>query len=288
MAKRGRKNKTSGPQPGTHQLTDVTAEIVRDLDTDAGWMLLLDGVPNSYLDLDDPTHLEFEYQQWMGRAVDLHEPEADVVSFVHIGGGACAFPRYVAATRSGARQLVAEYNPELIALIREVFGVRTGPGLRIRAGDGRDVLAGQHSASADVVVRDAFVGPVVPPHLTTTEFVTDVARVLRPTGLYLANVTDGPPLALARAEVATARKTFEHVALVSETPVLKGRRYGNLVLLASPAPLPTSDLARLLARSVAPTRVLEGPDLEKFTAGAVVTTDDAPLVPPAPPPHLIR
>ncbi|WP_218617405.1 spermidine synthase [Cryptosporangium aurantiacum] len=264
-------------------------EIVQDLDADDGWMLLLDGVPNSYLNLADPTHLEFEYQQWMARTVDLHRPdEEQPLYLVHIGGGACAFPRYVAASRPGSRQLVAEYNAELIALIRTVFGIRTGPGLRIRAGDGRDVLAGQHSASADVVVRDAFVGPVVPPHLTTTEFITDVTRVLRPGGLYLANVTDGPPLSLARAEVATARATFPHVALVSESPVLKGRRYGNLMLAASSAPLPTTDLARLLARSVAPTRVLEGADLERFAAGAVVTTDDAPLVPPAPPPHLIR
>lgn len=251
-------------------------------------MLLLDGVPNSYLDLDDPAHLEFEYQQWMACAVDLHRPGVSPISFVHVGGGACAFPRYVAATRPGARQLVAEYNPELIALVRTTFGIKTGPGLRIRAGDGRDVVAGQHSASADVVIRDAFIGPIVPPHLTTVEFVADVARVLRPDGLYLANVTDGPPLRLARAEVATARATFPHVALVSETPVLKGRRYGNLVLIASPAPLPPGELARLLARSVAPTRVLEGAELVRFAAGTPVTTDDAPLVPPPPPPHLIK
>ncbi|TQS43868.1 spermidine synthase [Cryptosporangium phraense] len=275
------------PQPGTHHLTDVTAEIVQDLDADDGWMLLLDGVPNSYLNLNDPTHLEFEYQQWMARAVDLHKPGTEI-SLVHVGGGACAFPRYVAATRDGARQLVAEYNPELIALIREVFGIRTGPGLRIRAGDGRDVVAGQHSASADVLVRDAFVGPIVPPHLTTVEFLSDVARVLRPDGLYLANVTDGPPLGLARAEVATARATFAHVALVSETPVLKGRRYGNLTLIASPAPLPILDLTRLLARSVAPTRVLHGDELTKFVGGAAVTTDDNPLMPPPPPKHLIK
>ena len=266
-------------------LSQVTAEIVQDLDVADGWMLLLDGVPNSYLDLADPTRLEFEYQQWMARAVDLHT-SAGPLAVVHVGGGACAFPRYIAATRPDARQLVAEYDPELIALVREVFGVRTGPGMRIRAGDGRDVLAGQRTDSANLVVRDAFVGPIVPPHLTTTEFLIDVARVLRPDGLYLANVTDGPPLTLAKAEVATARASFPHVALVSEAPVLKGRRYGNLSLLASPAPLPTEDLTRLLARSVAPTRVLAGDELDRFTAGAAVTTDSEPLTPPQRPSHL--
>lgn len=266
-------------------LSQVTAEIVQDLDVADGWMLLLDGVPNSYLDLADPTRLEFEYQQWMARAVDLHT-SAGPLAVVHVGGGACAFPRYIAATRPDARQLVAEYDPELIALVRDVFGVRTGPGLRIRAGDGRDVLARQRTGSADLVVRDAFVGPIVPPHLTTTEFIIDVARVLRPDGLYLANVTDGPPLTLAKAEVATARASFPHVALVSEAPVLKGRRYGNLSLLASPAPLPTEDLARLLARSPAPTRVLAGDELDRFTAGAAVTTDAEPLAAPHRPSHL--
>src|SRR6201995_1029903 len=81
-ARRGRPD----PQPGTHVLSEVTAEIVRDLDVLDGWMLLLDGVPNSYLDLADPTRLEFEYQQWMARAVDLHEGSSGPLSVVHVGG----------------------------------------------------------------------------------------------------------------------------------------------------------------------------------------------------------
>lgn len=273
------------PRPGTHVLPTATAEILRDADVADGWMLLLDGVPTSYLDLADPTHLEFEYVRWIGHVLDLAAGPGVPLRVVHLGGGACTLPVYVAATRPGSRQLVAEYDAELVALVREQFGIRTGPGLKIRAGDARDVLARCADDSADVVVRDAFAGPATPAHLTSVEFVADVARVLRADGVYCANVTDGPAMRLARAEIATARAVFGHVALVAETPVLRGRRYGNLVVLGSATPLPTLDLARVLARSVAPTRVLDAADAQRFASGTPPITDaslDTPTPPPPP------
>jgi spermidine synthase len=263
----------------TRELDTTTAEIMRDVDVADGWMLLLNGVPSSYLDLADPTRLEFEYMRWIGYAVDLHHVDLhhpdgdDPLRVVHLGGGACALAKYVAATRPGARQIVVEYDAGLVTLVREVFGIRTGPGLKIRTGDARDVLAAAKDATADVIIRDAFAGPSTPAHLTTVEFVTDVVRVLRADGLYLANLTDGPPLRVVRSELATAQACFAHVALVAESPVLKGRRYGNLIVVASAEALPVDDLARLLARNPSPTRVLAGDELTRFVAGAGVLTD---------------
>ncbi|NED61126.1 spermidine synthase, partial [Streptomyces sp. SID10244] len=78
------------------------------------------------------------------------------------------------------------------------------PRLRIRVGDGREVLAGLTEQTRDVIIRDAFAAARTPRHLTTLEFTEQVRRVLAPDGLYLANCGDSRGLTLARAEVATA------------------------------------------------------------------------------------
>ncbi|MFD1051433.1 spermine synthase, partial [Kibdelosporangium lantanae] len=60
-----------GPSgPGRRQVRFGTAELMRDLDRPNGWLLSVDGVAQSYVDLDDPTYLDFEYVRRMGDIVD--------------------------------------------------------------------------------------------------------------------------------------------------------------------------------------------------------------------------
>ena len=80
-----------------------------------------------------------------------------------------------------------------------------------------------------------FAGARTPAHLTSVEFAADAHRVLRPGGVYVANVADGPPLRFARGQVATLRAVFRHVCLLAEPGTLRGRRFGNLVAVASDA-----------------------------------------------------
>jgi spermidine synthase len=141
-----------------------------------------------------------------------------------------------------------------------------------------------HPASADVVVSDVFTGARTPAHLTTVEFVRETRRVLRPGGVLAANVADGPPLAFARAQAATLRGAFPHVCLIAEPGTLRGRRFGNLVAVASDEPLPVAALTRRCASDPMPARVVDGADLERF-AGRVPPVRDAEAVPsPEPPP----
>ncbi|EYR64199.1 spermidine synthase [Actinotalea ferrariae CF5-4] len=265
-----------GPVP----TSSGTVELVRDPSDPDAVTLLVNGVPSSHLDLSDPTWLEFEYMQHMAAVVDLLPPGP--LDAVHLGAAACALPRRVEAVRPGSRQLAVDVDEELLRHVRTWFALPRSPRLRLRAGDGRTVLAGLPDASADVVVRDAFAGDATPAHLTTAEFVAQVHRVLRPGGVYLANCADRPPLALARAEVATTATALD-VALVAEPGQLKGRRYGNLVVvgtreggpdLAGPA------LARALRRLPVPATVLTGDALRSFVAGAAPRRDAPGPVPP--------
>lgn len=256
------------PAAGVHPISTGTAEIVADRDDPDGWMLLVNGVPSSYFDAADPGHVAFEYLETMSTLLDGAQPLPDRIDAVHLGGAACTLPRLIAAARPRSRQVVFEIDAALVELARAEFGLAGVPGLKLRTADGADGLAGTGSGSVDLVVRDAFAGDTTPEHLTTAAFVADVARVLRPDGIYLANVADRPPLILARREVATAAAAFAHVALVSEAAAFRGRRYANLVLAASARPLPVEIWTRELRGGVVPMRLLTGRELPMFTAGA--------------------
>jgi hypothetical protein len=206
------------------------ARVIEDPERPGGRTLQLERLSHSYVDLEDPTYLGFEYTGWMAGAIDgLPDGPLDAV---FIGGGGFTLPRWLAATRPGSRSRVLEVDGDLVTLVREELGLRTGPALEVRVGDARVTLREEPTDSADLVVGDAFGGLAVPWHLTTTEFVQDIRRVLRPHGLYALNVIDYPPLGLVRAEAATLLETFENVALVAHAGG------GNHVFLASDAELP--------------------------------------------------
>lgn len=257
-----------------------TVEVVRTPDDPDGVTLLVNGVPSSHLDLADPTRLEFEYMQQMAAVLDRLPTPGGPLTAVHLGAGGCALARYVHATRPGSRQVAVELDAALPSLVRDWFDLPRAPALRIRAGDARAELAGMATSSTDVVVRDVFAGDRTPEHVTTLEFTTEVARVLRDGGLYLANCADRPPLALVRAEAATLAAVLPHVAVVAEPGQLRGRRYGNLVLAATrdPALLGSASLERALRSLPTPSRVLVGEELARFVGSARPLVDSAPLL----------
>ena len=258
-----------------------TAELVPDPDRAGGFTLLLDGAPQSHVDLSDPRHLEFEYIRRMAAAIDLLTPAGSPLSVLHLGGGALTLPRYVAATRPGSAQRVVEIDAELVEWVRRELPWDPRARLRVRVADAREAVTGTRDGSYDLVVADVFAGSRTPAHLTTVEFVTEVARVLRPGGWLLANVADGPPLRYARAQVATVRAVLPGACLVADAAVLRGRRFGNLVLLAGRTPPPVAELTRRAAGDWFPGRVEH--DLERFAGGARPVTDAAAVASPPPP-----
>jgi spermidine synthase len=276
------------PDNAVHQEVGAgLAELVPDLSRTASWFLFLDGVPQSQVDLDDPGYLEFEYVRRIGHVVDLAFPATRPLSVLHLGGGALTLPRYVAHTRPGSRQRVAETDSALTELVRRHLPLkadRAGHRIRVRAQDARQVLESARPGSYDLVISDVFAGARTPFHLTTAECALAAARALRPGGVYVVNVADGPPLEHARGSVATARSVYAQTCVIAEPGVLRGRRMGNLVLAASERPLPCGQLRRRAAGDPFPARVLDGEELARFASGASVVTDASGPVTAAPQP----
>jgi spermidine synthase len=265
--------------------TDGRVELLADLDRPGSWMLLVDGVSQSHVDLDDPRHLDLEYMQRLGHLIDLAAPAGTPLRVLHLGAGALTLARYVAATRPGSRQLAVEADAEVARLVRRRLPVsRAQPAagrIGVRLGDARAVLERQPAGSFDVVVADVFAGDRTPAHLTSVEFTRAAARVLASSGVYAVNVGDGPPLAHVRGRAAAVRAVFPHVCVMAEPAVLRGRRFGNLVVVGSRRELPLAGLTRRLAADAFPARLLAGGELDRFIAGAVPIVDA--LAEPSPP-----
>lgn len=262
--------------PASVRLSDGTlAHLVRS-EYAGGWELQVDGTPQSHVDLDDPTHLHFEYVARMGAVIDLLRMPRQPLTAVHLGAGALTLPRYVDATRPGSRQQVIELEPALVELVRTELPLPKGASIRIRIGDAREGLGRLPAAlvgNVDLLISDVYAGSQTPAHMTTVEFYSAAGQLLAPEGVLLVNVADGAGLRFARRQVATVRAVFEHVIVLAEVQVLKGRRFGNLVIAASRSPLPSEWLPRLMAAGPHPAKVAQGAELEEFALGARVATD---------------
>ncbi len=298
------------PPAGTTVATDTgSARIEYDRDDPRLVTLYVNDVPSSAFDLDDPHVLPFEYLDQMATVLRACPPGP--IRAAHLGAGACALARHLDAARPGSRQVAVDIDRRLTELVREWFDLPRAPRLRLRVQDARDAVRSPPVGGWDVVVRDAFEGTRGPAHLTTVEFAAEVLAGLRPGGLYLANCADRPPLELARREMASlaaalvgrapgrpheragrpagapesADPAWTRLALIAETGVLRGRRYGNLVLVAvAPAgaaradPEPALDpahpaLARALRCLPVPARLITGPELAAFVGSSAPLRD---------------
>jgi SAM-dependent methyltransferase len=276
---------TSADDPASTPLS-TPAELIADADRAGGWMVLIGDIRQSYVDLDDPTYLDFEYMQTI--AVLIAALPEGPLAITHVGGGACTLARYLAAVRPGSSQIVLEPDAAMTALIRARLPLPRGSRIRIRATDGRTGMAALRDASADVVILDAFADGHVPESLTTVEFMTDVARVLRPAGLFVANIADGPPVQYTRRVSATLLAAMPHALVAAPPGVLGARRFGNVVLAASPSPLPMAEIRRASAGGPFPMTVFSGRTLVGFLGGARPLTDAEPMTSPEPPPQVWR
>jgi spermidine synthase len=260
------------------------AELVLDPDRPQAWTLLLNGTSQSHVDLDDPTHLEFEYLRRLGHVADTLEPPAPApLRVLHLGGGAWTLARYVAATRPASWQRVVELDAALVDLV----GARLpadGLGIEVEVDDARRGVERVPAGSVDLLVLDVFAGARIPAHLTSVEFVRAAARVLGPGGVYAANVADAVPLAFARAQVAAVAAVFPEVAVLAAPAVLHGPRFGNLVLLGTHGELPLAALGRRLAGDPFPARLLSDADARRFAGATAVPTDATAAPSPVPPP----
>lgn len=247
------------------------AVVEVDADRPSGRLLVLDRANNSYVDLDDPTHLEFRYLRVMVAAIDVETPEGplDVVS---IGGGGFTLPGYLSSTRPGSEQVVLEIDESLVDIGREQLGL--GPEVTVVVDDARRSIETVPVGSANLVVGDAFSGLTVPWHLTTVEFLEEVSLRLTPEGIYAVNLIDHTSLGFARAQAASMVEVFDHVAVLAPAEYLTGASGGNFVLIGSDAPIDVRGVEARIRESGGIEIGVTGDDLAGFIAEARPLVDD--------------
>lgn len=273
MTPRHRRTTAESPCAGVHFITDERGGVT----------VLLDGHPQSYVDPADPSNLAFEYVAQMALALDALAPPGPL-AVTHVGGAGLTLPRYVAHSRPRSPQIVLEPDAATTESVRRELPLPRGHRIRVRAEDGAAGVAALADASADAVLLDAFADGRVPAALGAVEFLAQTARVLRPGGLLIANVADEPARRyLGRFAAGCAAAGLGHLAFIATHDVLKGRRFGNTVIVAGAAAYDVHALRRAAARCPFPTGVRAESDLTRWTAGSAPFTAESAQPSPQPP-----
>jgi hypothetical protein len=216
----------------------------------------------SYVDLADPTHLEFDYLRWIRIVLNV----ADARRVLHIGGGACALARALAAQDPESRQEVCELDADVLELARAHMGLRRVPGLRVRHAEGRAFVAGRPGARWDAVVIDAFTGAAVPRRLITAEAFATIAEAAP---LALVNVVDNRSAREVRLVAAGIATAYPSVWTL-------GARAGNSIVAGAATTPQLTFIASRAAADRSPAR-LTAPATLATLLGGVTALHDADL-----------
>jgi spermidine synthase len=244
---------------------------------------MMDGSPQSHVNLADPGSLGFEYIAHFAAVIDTLP--SGPLRITHVGGAGLTLARYVNAERPGSPQIVLEPNVRLTELVRRELPLPRRHRIRVRPVDGLTGVTQLADGSADVVVLDAYAEGRVPAELATMEFLTDVSRVLREDGTMLLNIADEPNMDYLRRVYAGLFGVFGQVAAIGTHEILKGKRFGNTVAVASHRRLDIAALRRQVARMSFPTGLRDGNQLARqFAGSAAFKTNDSLPSPPPPPP----
>ncbi len=240
---------------------------------DGGHLVVVGGHLQSHVDLEDPRRLVFDYVRRLGDLVDVLAPDGEPLRVVHVGGAGMTLARYVAATRPRSSQVVLEPDEELTELVRRELPLPPRSGIKVRPVDGRTGLRALPDGRADLLVLDAYDAGRVPPELVSAPALTEVARVLGPSGSALLNIADQAPFPLVRTVVAGLRPVLPHVAAGMEPATRRARRPGNVLLLAGRQPLPVEAWRSRSSTGVAPYRVLDGEGVSASFGGGTPARD---------------
>lgn len=258
---------------GQYPISTGMVELRRDPYDDQAWEIYVNGVPSSHISA-DPTQLSYEYMRWIAAYVTqfvADNPPPYALRVTHCGGGACSLARWFVHTYPGSKNTVVEIDGELAQLVRQWFALPKAPALKIRVGDAAAVVPTFREASRDIIIRDVFAPDRTPLELCTQEFHEQCLRSLSDSGLYIANCGDHRDLSHARAELHTMLQVYPHVAAIADPAMLKGRRYGNIILLGARRPLPASPtLERTLRTDAIPAQFRDHQWCEKFASAGQI------------------
>lgn len=254
----------------------LCASIVPNRGANGGYSLVIDGVTQSHVNLDDSTDLQLDYVRAIAALIDVVHPGSGPISVLHLGGGALSVPRYVASRRPRSPQRVVELFGELLDFVLRTLPLPSGIDVELVVGDARAAVlehAGSDVGRWDLVILDVFSGSVVPRHVSTVEFYSMLEKSLNADGVLLINTLTSQGLSFMHDAVATLPCLFPHVVAVAAPSVMSGARVGNIVLAASRRPLDLRGLEDGAALRPGEARVYGEPELLTCAVGGSVQRD---------------
>ena len=257
--------------PCQYETTYHCAIVAVDEERPSGRVLILDRVRNSYVDVGDPTYLEFRYIQLMADVISVEAPEGPI-DMVSIGGGGFTMPGYIEATRPASNNLVLEIDERLVEIGHDDLALSEAVDVVVE--DARISMRDVADDSADIVVGDAFSGASVPWHLTTVEFNREIDRAMATDGVYVMNIIDYNHRRFVRSGARTLREIFAHVAVFAPLSYIDGDGGGNYVLVASQQPIDMTGIEAALAARGGVEIGIDGNRLTEFIGDGIVLTDD--------------
>lgn len=250
----------------------VCARVVVDPVRPSGRILFLDTVRHSYVDVEDPTVLEFRYA---GLVSDVVTTQTEgPLNALYVGGGGFSLPQWLTAIRPGSTNTVLELDPVMLEIAERDLGLTADEYESVLIGDARLTVRETALDSFSLVVGDAFSGSTVPWHLTTAEFYADVKARMTSDGLYVMNLIDYQPSDFAKAEVATLAAAFDTVVVLAPADYFTGPRGGNYVVVATDADMDLDAIQASMDERGAGSIVMSGNELADWVGDAEVLTDE--------------
>ncbi|MHB1357667.1 MAG: fused MFS/spermidine synthase, partial [Anaerolineae bacterium] len=206
--------------------------------------MMLDRMIHGYSDIDDPTNLLYDYERTYAAVLEPFFRRNSSFNTFIIGGGAYTFPRYIESRFPQATILVAEIDPAVTQVAIDLMGLSPTTRIQTRNLDARILvqLEGQPD-SYDLIFGDAFNDYSVPFHLTTMEFSRKLADMLRPGGLYVANIVEsGRYGRFLRAYTRTLQRVFRYVQVIPTNSAWRTLPHSTIVIIASQEPYGLSQL----------------------------------------------
>ena len=179
--------------------------------------LHLDKLLHSYVSLEDPTLLAYDYEKVFADLINLVNQQDPEFRTLLVGGGGYTVPRYLETVYPESTVEVIEIDPAVTRVAFDYLGLSRDTQIVTYNEDARMAVPKLEEGRYGLVIGDAFNDLSVPYHLTTREFNEQIAGLLTENGIYAVNVVDKFQSGqFARAFVNTLKETFPHVYVIRE------------------------------------------------------------------------
>ncbi|MCX7966580.1 MAG: fused MFS/spermidine synthase [Syntrophorhabdaceae bacterium] len=197
--------------------------------------LILDNLIHSYVSLENPLHIEYEYERIYSDVLKWKFKKNDHFKTLTIGGGGYTFPRYMEVYYPNAAIDVVEIDPEVTKIVYSHLGLPKNTRIKSYNEDGRWYVM-HCKEKYDLIFTDAYNDLSIPYHLTTKEFLQQLKDILKPNGLLLSNIIDNFQRgAFLPSYMKTLAEVFgkDNVFLVSVSPDFENTKISTFIVIAS-------------------------------------------------------